>query len=394
MSIRSLLGMDVRVARPARRWRAGGSRAVWPRLAASAAVLAVFAAGVAPVAASSGSVPAMPPRPSAVASVVDGAFEVTLSWSDPGDPSITGYQILRRDPAVDAGGQFHVIEDDTASADTSYVDDTVAAERTYVYRIQARNDHGLSVRSRYRRIDLPALPPDTEPKATPGAVPKATLRQLPASSSSATHQECRDKMDTGEAVKCVAGRYSVTTYGHDGVVWVNFEQWANAQSGILNWSVVINTYTFRNNWRNAITDAEVTVEGEHMNSLSTRYTYTGQDSCTPVVGAVNNQGEATRWDWRCAQPSGPVLNSTESISSHPSASLPISPPSASRDIQATLMQAPLGSPSGPDDSLTGAQLDNTIEATATEHTIKIVFLQFLRADNTVGVIGLTTIGHS
>ena len=362
--------------------------------------------------------------------MVDGAFEVTLSWSDPGDPSITGYQILRRDPAVDAGGQFHVIEDDTASADTSYVDDTVAAERTYVYRIQARNDHGLSVRSRYRRIDLPALPPGAEPKATPGAEltttpetePEATseterettpdpvltspvenpellehttsMQQLAPSSSSATHQECRDKMDTGEAVKCVTGRYSVTTYGHDGVVWVNFEQWANAQSGILHWSVVIQTYTFRNNWRNAITDAEVTVEGEHMNSLSTRYTYTGQDSCTPVVGAVNNQGEATRWDWRCAQPSGPLLNSTESISSHPSASLPISPPSASRDIQATLMQAPLGSPSGPDDSLTGAQLDNTIEATATEHTIKIVFLQFLGADNTVGVIGLTTIGHS
>lgn len=394
MSIRSLLAAGLRVARPARSLGTGGFLAAWPRrLAASAAVLAVFAAGAAPVAASSGSVPAMPPRPNAVASVVDGAFEVTLSWSDPGDPSITGYQILRRDPSVDAAGQFHVIEDDTASADTNYVDDTVVAERTYVYRIQARNDHGLSVRSRYRRIDVPALPPQAEPTSTTSPELKATLRQLPPSSSSATHQECRDKMDAGVAVKCISGSYSVTTYGHDGVVWVDFEEWVNAQTGFLNWSVVIQTYTFRNNWRNAVTGIEVPTEGEHENSLSIRYTYAGQDSCAPVVGAVNNQGEVTRWDWRCTQPSGPVLDSTDSVKAHPSTSWSIGPPPAPRDVQATLMQAPTGSPSGPGDTLTQAQLDNTIEATATEHTIKIVFLQFLRDDNTFGAIALTTISH-
>ena len=83
---------------------------------------------------------------------------VSLTWDDPGDASITGYQILRRNRAVDAPGQFQVHVDDTGSAEASYVDTEVAPETRYVYRIKARNAAGLSERSVYFNADTPAVP--------------------------------------------------------------------------------------------------------------------------------------------------------------------------------------------------------------------------------------------
>ena len=47
---------------------------------------------------------------------------VTLSWDDPGDASISGYQVLRRDRAVDAVGVFHILIADTGTSSTTYVD--------------------------------------------------------------------------------------------------------------------------------------------------------------------------------------------------------------------------------------------------------------------------------
>ena len=91
---------------------------------------------------------------------------VSLSWDDPADDSVTGYQILRRDRAVHATGDFQVIVDDTGSADASYTDDTVEAERIYVYRVKARNAAGLSELSDYFRADIPATP-GTQPPAQP-----------------------------------------------------------------------------------------------------------------------------------------------------------------------------------------------------------------------------------
>ena len=83
---------------------------------------------------------------------------VSLTWDDPDDASITGYQILRRDRAVHGPGQFDVHVDDTGSTATSYVDRDVAAETRYVYRIKARNAAGLSARSDYFNADTPATP--------------------------------------------------------------------------------------------------------------------------------------------------------------------------------------------------------------------------------------------
>ena len=83
---------------------------------------------------------------------------VTLTWNDPGDDSITGYVILRRNRDDDPKGHFDELVADTGTADTTYTDDTVAAGTTYTYRIKAINEHGASERSRWVHIDTPAAP--------------------------------------------------------------------------------------------------------------------------------------------------------------------------------------------------------------------------------------------
>ena len=90
---------------------------------------------------------------------------VSLSWNDPGDDSITGYQVLRRNRSVDGAGEFNVHVDDTGSASTSYVDTGLAALTRYVYRVKARNGAGLSPQSGYFDADTPEAPP--EPPAAP-----------------------------------------------------------------------------------------------------------------------------------------------------------------------------------------------------------------------------------
>ena len=56
--------------------------------------------------------------------------------------------ILRRNRDTDAEGEFTTLVEDTGRADTSYTDDSVAAETPYTYRIKAINAHGTSERSR------------------------------------------------------------------------------------------------------------------------------------------------------------------------------------------------------------------------------------------------------
>ena len=66
--------------------------------------------------------------------------QVLLSWSNPSDDSITGYQILRG-PDADS---LVVIEDDTESSSTSYTDTAPPAGQTHTYGVKARNASGLS----------------------------------------------------------------------------------------------------------------------------------------------------------------------------------------------------------------------------------------------------------
>ncbi len=84
--------------------------------------------------------------------------QVVLSWDDPEDESITGYVILRRVRVNDTGGDFSVLVANTETAALTYTDDTVVASLTYTYRIKAINEHGVSERSRWFHIDVPAAP--------------------------------------------------------------------------------------------------------------------------------------------------------------------------------------------------------------------------------------------
>ncbi len=122
-------------------------------------------------AAAQGSVPDKPARPTAETVSHD---SVTFSWADPGDSSITGYQVFRRNWSTDDAGAFNVIQDDTGNADTSYTDGSVDPSTRYSYRLKARNANGLSARSGYVRVDTPAAPtttPTPEPTATPAPTP-------------------------------------------------------------------------------------------------------------------------------------------------------------------------------------------------------------------------------
>ena len=86
---------------------------------------------------------------------------VTLTWDDPGDGSITRYEVYRRVTGQDALGEFELIESDTGSAEAAYTDDDVSPETRYTYRVKAVNPHGASQRSGYSSITTPATPDPT-----------------------------------------------------------------------------------------------------------------------------------------------------------------------------------------------------------------------------------------
>ena len=81
---------------------------------------------------------------------------VLMFWTDPDDDSITGYQILRGPDAAN----LTVLTEDTGSTDASYSDDTVEAETTYAYAIQARNAEGLGPQSDPFSVTTGPAPPE------------------------------------------------------------------------------------------------------------------------------------------------------------------------------------------------------------------------------------------
>ena len=89
---------------------------------------------------------------------------VTLSWDDPGDDSVTGYQVLRRSrDGVEYGdwegaAEFVAVVDDTGSAATSYTDSSVVRHTRYVYRVKAINSAGTSGQSNYVNVETPGVP--------------------------------------------------------------------------------------------------------------------------------------------------------------------------------------------------------------------------------------------
>ena len=84
---------------------------------------------------------------------------VLLSWTDPGDDTITGYQVLRG-PDAD---NLAVLADNTGSTSVSYTDETASAETSYAYAVKARNAGGLSPRSEAVTVTTLAPPAEDEP---------------------------------------------------------------------------------------------------------------------------------------------------------------------------------------------------------------------------------------
>ena len=81
---------------------------------------------------------------------------LTLTWNNPQDSTITGYQILRGTEA----NSLLTIEDDTGSPSTSYTDSTVEPETTYHYAVQALSQDGNGARA-VTSGTTPAEPDDT-----------------------------------------------------------------------------------------------------------------------------------------------------------------------------------------------------------------------------------------
>ena len=94
---------------------------------------------------------------------------VSLNWSAPGDNgSVSGYQILRRDRNEDPVDQFSILEEDTGSPATSYVDSTVLPDGQYTYRVRALN--GTVLGFAFAHVDANTLSVPSASTATPTAV--------------------------------------------------------------------------------------------------------------------------------------------------------------------------------------------------------------------------------
>ena len=113
---------------------------------------------------------------------------ITLSWSAPENPgSVSGYQILRRDREADPEGRFHVLEDNTGTSATSYVDRTVLPDRRYTYRVSARNENALG--SEY--ADVEATTPNATTASSSANTPLPSPAVAPTASPAPTATTAR-----------------------------------------------------------------------------------------------------------------------------------------------------------------------------------------------------------
>ena len=115
---------------------------------------ALFSLYVHPAHAQEGEAPAQPTGLIATAT----HDQVTLTWNDPQDDSITGYVILRRNRNTTEEGQFSELAPDTGTAETTYTDDTVEANTPYTFRTKAINPRGESEQSESVQTKTPEAP--------------------------------------------------------------------------------------------------------------------------------------------------------------------------------------------------------------------------------------------
>ena len=135
-----------------------GVRAGWAVVAA-----AVLAAALGLTATSASAQQGPPAKPTGLEATETAHDSVTLGWDDPDGDTISGYRILRRDLVNQPAGTFTTVAQDTESAGTSFVDDTVEPETRYAYRIVALNNAGASRKSMYVNVTTPAVPLPAKP---------------------------------------------------------------------------------------------------------------------------------------------------------------------------------------------------------------------------------------
>ena len=125
--------------------------------------------------------PTVPSMPMGLAGSSATHDSVALTWDDPGDSTIENYQVLRRSRDGTEYGdglgsaEFVVIVDSTGSPAATYTDTSVTPKARYVYRVKARNPHGLSEASGDADAETPAAPPDTTQSAVRGSRPNVVL---------------------------------------------------------------------------------------------------------------------------------------------------------------------------------------------------------------------------
>ena len=94
----------------------------------------------------------LPSAPTGLTATVNSNGSITLTWNNPNDDTITGYQILRRRPA-EGEGTLSVYVANTNSTTAAYTDTDVTAGTRHVYRIKAINSAGTGPRSSYVNVD-------------------------------------------------------------------------------------------------------------------------------------------------------------------------------------------------------------------------------------------------
>ena len=135
-------------------------------IGASLLLASMIAAAASPVAAAASPVATQqskPAKPAGLSASSVSYDSVTLEWDDPDDDTVTGYRILRRDVHNQSSGVFTTVDQDTASTDTSYTDDTVEPRTKYAYRVVAINPAGTSSKSKYTNARTPAMPTPAKP---------------------------------------------------------------------------------------------------------------------------------------------------------------------------------------------------------------------------------------
>ena len=89
--------------------------------------------------------------PTGLTATVNSNGSIALTWHDPGDDTIAGYQILRRRPTK--GERTLAVHVATTGSDaTTYKDNAVTAGTQHVYRIKAINSAGTGLRSSYVNV--------------------------------------------------------------------------------------------------------------------------------------------------------------------------------------------------------------------------------------------------